>query len=261
MPAFPFLKLPAELRLRVYRYLLHALYDICIDSSEAAKESFGPRFPGDDVGETGETYRDMYRVTATGLHPAILSVNRQTYLEATGVLYSENRFNFCAKENLTSFAAIAAVIPFFEDLSEGSRRLIREIKYLYIDTRFMLVSFWSIPSQPFHDRVFSETCTYLSQNLQLQQVTLRIVGPGTLLVRFRSSADYRMYLANLDTHDWIQCLVPLAKNLETFALIRGKDEDAGLAHAAHRYLNSKMAEASNTACQIQITQLGPGSTA
>ena len=254
MPAFPFLKLPADLRVQVYRYLLHALYDICIDSSEAAKKRFWRHCQGNDLLENGMTYRDMYRVTAIGLHPAILSVNSQTYLESTKVLYSENRFSFYHNDRLSSSSAIAAVIPFLEDRSEGSRRLIREIEYLHYVTKF-----YPYPRVAEQDHVFAKTCDYLGQNLQLQHVTLVCVFRSTSALR--TTADYKMYLANINKHDWMQRLVPLAQKLKTLALTGKEDGDADLTHAAQTYLDSRMAEASDTPCQIQVTQLGPRSVA
>ena len=252
MPAFPFLKLPAELRTQVYRYLLHALHDICIDSSEAAKERFWRR-AGREPSKIWKTSRkNRYRVTAIGLHPAILSVNWQTYLEATRILYSENRFSFRSDDDFCSVTTIDAVIPFLEDRCEGSRRLIREIEYFYTVISSLRVDLEVA-------RVFTKTCDYLSQNLQLQHVTLSLVA--MFPQRTFSGAVCRMYPANLDKHGWVQGLVPLAQKLKTLTLIGKDDGDAELVHAAQTYLESKMAEASNTPCQSQITQLGSGSAA
>ena len=252
MPAFPFLKLPAELRDRVYRYLLHAHNDVYIDSSEALKGRFWCHWQGSDLSGKGLTDREMYMVTATGLHPAILSVNRQTYLEATRVLYSENRFNFYSNRYLDSVTATAAVIPFLKGLSEGSRLLIREIEYLYVVTD---CQFYPDPIAFRQDQVFAKTCDYLGQNLQLQKVTLDCL---VLIywVQHRMS-DYKMNLTNINKHDWIQRLVPLAQKLKYFALVWGQDSDgdADLAHAVRTYLASKIAEASNTPCQIHMTHL------
>lgn len=67
-------------------------------------------------------------MNATELHPAILSVSRQTYLEASGVLYSENRFRFLAQQDKPfHVTADLAVILLLEDRSEATRRLIRVV--------------------------------------------------------------------------------------------------------------------------------------
>ena len=255
MSAFPFLKLPAELRVQVYGYLLHALHHIRIDSSsEVVKDRISRRRRGNDHSEKGKTHRDMYKVIAIGLHPAILSANKQTNLEATRILYSENRFNFGLDARFSSISAIAAVIPFLEDRSECSRRLIREIEYVYSVSMSSNNLYRIIAGQ---DRVFEETCDYLCQNLQLRHVTLGLVRK---FARYRfGSVRHEIYLASLHERDWIQSLLPLAKKLKGFTLIGS--ENAELSRAAYTYLNSKMTEASNTAFQIQITHLGPGSTA
>ena len=237
MPAFPFLKLAAELRVQVYRYLLHAHYEICIDSSAAAKERFWSHFRREPSKIWKTSKKNRYRVTAIGLHPAILSVNWQTYLEAARILYSENRFSFRSYDDLRSITAIDTVIPFLEDRCEGSRRLIREIGYFYIVINILLVDLEVA-------RVFAKTCDYLSQNLQLQHVTLSLVS---MLAQPTSSRVLRrMYLSNLDKHGWVQRLVPLAQKLKTLALIGRDNGDAEFIHAAQTYLESKMVEASST---------------
>ena len=191
-------------------------------------------------------------MTAIGLHPAILLANRKTYLEATRILYSENRFSFRPYKHLHSATAIAAVIPFLEDRGESSLRLIREIEYFYI-----VINSPQIEAEM--DRVFAKMCNYLSQNLQLQHVTLNLASMPTKLKL--GSLHYRTYLANIHKHDWVQTLVPFAKKLKILALVGRDDGDAELVHIAQAYLDSEMAEASITSCQSQITQLGPSSAA
>ena len=171
---------------------------------------FPRRFKDNDLSEDWETYRETYRVTAIGLHPAILSANRQTYLEATRILYSENRFSFRPYKYMPSATAIAAVIPFLEDRCEGSRRLIREIEYFY-----MVINSPQIGAEM--DRAFAKMCNYLSQNVQLQHVTLNLASMSTKIIL--GSVLYRTHLANIHKHDWIQALVPLAKKLKILALV------------------------------------------
>ena len=249
MPAFPFPRLPVELRVQVYRYLLHTIHGIRIDSSEALRKEIWRRCEGGDLPEHGMAYRDMYRVTAVGLYPSILSVNWQTYLEAVRVLHSENRFEIYRCESPFDIIRMGATIPFLEDRSEGSRRLIREIEYLYVDAKSILYDY---PLRVEHDRVFEKTCDYLGQNLQLQQVTLRFIGDFTSPVR--SSVDCELCLANLNKLDLVQRLVPFVKKLKTFTLLGMGEDVTEFFYAAKTYLDSKMAEASNTPCQIQIAQ-------
>src|SRR5712664_1176146 len=65
--AFPFMRLPAELRLQVYRHLLRSKYEL-----------FMKRCP--------------YHSTSSDLHPSILRTCHQVHDEAVQVLYEENVF-------------------------------------------------------------------------------------------------------------------------------------------------------------------------
>lgn len=106
--------------------------------------------------------------------------------------------------------------------------------------------------------MFVKTCDYLGQNLQPQQVTVDLLlRPNVELVR----RDHcKMVLANMNKYyDWTQPLVLLAKKLKVSALIWKHDGDDDLADAAEALLSSKMAEASNTTCQIHIAQAGSSS--
>lgn len=109
-------------------------------------------------------------MNATGLQLAILSVSRQTYLEASGVLYSGNRFRFVAQQDKPFHVTVdLAVIPFLEDRSEATRRLIRVIDFNCIFDKFSLKFRRDIADL---DCGFKRTCEYISKNLQLEQVTL-----------------------------------------------------------------------------------------
>lgn len=195
-----------------------------------------------------------YEVNATGIRTDILSVNRQTYLEGSRVLYSENCFNF------SGFSAVlfhginnlTTLIPFLRDRSEGSCRLIKRIKFGYVFTEYL-------PSDRYYgltDDTFEEICEYLSQNLQLERITMTFVDltPD----KIHNSTTLESYLMNLHKLEWIQRLVPLVKNLDTFTIIqpdwsRHQYSDA-LVRAAQIYLESKMHKASKTVCESQIRQ-------
>ena len=199
-----------------------------------------------NLSEDGETDGNTYRVMTIRLHPAILSVNRQTYQEASRILYSENRFSFSSNDFWSCVNAIAAVIPFFEDRSEGSRRLIKKIQYVYVDAKSVGFSRWFGAEQ---DRVFARTCDYLGRNLQLQHVTLRYFLKSTSAPCTR--IDFRMYNANINKHDWMQRLLPFAKKLELLAVIGQEQGKAAMVHAAQRYFDEEKAEASKILAKIR----------
>lgn len=203
-----------------------------------------------------------YWVTAIGLHPAILSASRQTYLEASGILYSENSFLcrvridelFFARANPAGLAP--AVIPFLEDRSEVSRRLIKKIGFSYVFDESTLDVCRDLADQ---DYGFERTCDYLGQNLQLEHVTLDFHIACTLTVR--SDAPYKNYVSNLDKQSWIQHLVPLVGKLETFKVIVWCDDYPDMARAVQRYLESKLPKTSKTLCQCYKLEPKPTSTA
>ena len=212
-----------------------------------------------NLSEDGETDGNAYRVMTIRLHPAILSVNRQTYQEASRILYSENRFSFSSNDFVSCVNAIAAVIPFFEHLSKGSRRLIRDIQYVYMDAKSLPLSRRRFGAE--QDRVFAKTCDYLGRNLQLQHVTLRYffrykLAPYTPADIRNTRADFRMNNVNIHKYDWTKRLLPFAKKLEALALIGEAEGRTKMIHAAQRYLDEENAEASKTPCQFQITRLG-----
>lgn len=199
-----------------------------------------------------------YQVNATGVHPALLSVNRQTYLETSKVFYSENCFNFVGIRPSDHFSSNSSIIPFLEDRSEGSRRLIKQIGFGY--ALWELLSSPSLPLSFVHfDRVFEETCGYLNQCLQLEHIKLCVydlilpeIGPGT---------HYETYLATLDQQNWIQQLVPLVKNLDSIKITEMCDDDDDLMRAAQTYLESKMHKASQIVRQSQMVRDLPDTSA
>ena len=172
-----------------------------------------------------------YTVEATGIHRAILSVNRQTYLEASKLLYAENCFKFSSGN--------APIIPFLEDRSEGSRRLIKQLEFCHYFYTFSPVG---LQDYIHLDHIFEAICSYLSKSLQLEHVTLRFFGLSTLDVR--NSTSYKDYLSNIDKQSWVQQLVPLLKHLKTFKAVGMIHCDNNLVLAAQPYLKSKMDRAS-----------------
>ena len=202
-----------------------------------------------------------YRVIPSSVHPAILAVNRQTYLEASKIFYSENRFNFCAVDDLSPPTAIEAIIPFLEDRPEGSRRLIKNIKFSYIPMALMVCL------QPYiaeSNADFKEICDYLSQNLQLEHVRVRLVVGSNEIMQIDillacclcNMGMYKSkgFLYNLDKDSWIIQLVPLVRKLKTFRIVEGAGGVASLARAAQIYLESEMHQASKTVRETRHVQ-------
>ena len=159
-----------------------------------------------------------YQVDAIDIHPAILSVNRQIYLEASQVLYSENQYSFNEFDYLRRWIPCQAMMSFLQDRSERSRRFIRRIEFNYYEDE---------------EAQFREECAYLSRNMkQLRRVTLRLY--------LTYERPYESYLSNLDQQSWIQQLVPLVYNLETLQLCPDGPDAHHLICPVQTYLESKM---------------------
>ena len=220
-----------------------------------------PRRHYQDKDGNWKVYGDVvsYRVIPSSIYPAILAVNRQTYLEASKVFYSENRFNFCAVDDLRPPTAIEAMIPFLEDRPEGSRRLIKNIKFSYILTALMV---YFRPDIAECDADLKGICDYLSQNLQLEHVRIRLVTESNQETVTDMGFEeplynmdvYKDYLCSLDKMSWIIQLVPLVKNLETFRIVEKAGGEADLARAAQIYLESEMHQASKTVRESRFVQ-------
>ena len=154
-------------------------------------------------------------------------------MEASRIFYSEHRLNFCCNEPSDPKISIAAVVPFLEDRSEGSRLLMKQVKCLYIPTNY---------SRDSH-LVSKEKCIYLSRKERLEPVTLNFHYCYT-------PADH---VSNVDKQTWVQQLVLLVTNLHTLRFDEYQCDDEFM-RAALTYLKSKMDKASTKVSQTQTVQ-------
>jgi hypothetical protein len=112
----PFLRLPAEVRVCIYRYLLPSenskfkLYTDCDSTYTDRKWS---------VTRSSSALRPGTNISKHSL--SILRTNRTIYYEALSVLYSENTFHFVG----TNFLP---VIDFIRRLSPDAKELVRQLK-------------------------------------------------------------------------------------------------------------------------------------
>ena len=178
-----------------------------------------------------------YRVIATGIHPAILSVNRQTYSEASRIMYSENCFDFCGTPGFGRYYDSEAVIPFLESLSEDSRRLIKQIEFRFGVTTRVRREPGDTGTQSTR-QVFKETCDYLGQNLQLKHVILRLVQDSTFSAS--TPASFKDDLLAFHEKAWEQHLVPLVRGLDTCELTTRARDNPEVIYVVQEYLKSKM---------------------
>ena len=242
MTAFPFLKLPAELRVRIYRYLLHAHREICIGdvipgSFWPSRGSYWRHFLNEGGAPSAKTLRPKtikYSVIAIGVHSAILSANQQTYLEASRVLYSENRFRLGVFLHETSCDVREAMMPFLEDLTRNSRRLIKQLEItFFIAPCLHYMSMWSHTVS-----LFEDACIFLCQFLDLDHLTL---GFQCLVMDCADTAAPHEDCPFTMKRQWLQQLVPLIRNLKTFEIVERHPLYADWARAAQpTFLASKI---------------------
>lgn len=231
LPTFPFLKLPAELRVRIYRYLLHA-------PENTISVNEGSLWPGREIlrqirshliATDPSRFGDLetYRVCSRNIRPAILSLDRQTYSDARQVFYSENCF---------FFPQHSLIISFLKDLPQVSRSLIKKIRLpLHI----------SDDLSDSAGRMFLEAaCTYMRQNLELKQLTIDIFS-GSSFSGLRWPCP-QSYLDAIHEQSWVQYLVPFVGTLDTCELVADRTCGDGLILAVQKFLESKNPQTSKT---------------
>jgi hypothetical protein len=176
MAAAPYLlHVPAEIRLAIYKLLLsnHDDKTLSIRTEdptlyEQRKHQLRLRTKYHHISDRfrGRSIRSSYHLRENpGIYPSILGVNRQTHAEAGHVLYSQHIFDFGMD--------IESAVPFLQDLTPSSRE---SVKRIGIVKR-------AIPySKSFDNCEWQTTCTYISENLQLAQLDLGVLGgvPGSI---------------------------------------------------------------------------------
>ncbi|KAJ9138172.1 Autophagy-related protein 3 [Pleurostoma richardsiae] len=124
----PFMRIPAEIRLLIYSFLLndggYKQLTLRNHPEGRLKESKGVRRTRYRVLEQSllrRCYETTYHLTSPGaeMHTAILATSRQVYDEAAHILYGKHSFDFGPD--------IEAVVPFLADRTPRSRPLIGEI--------------------------------------------------------------------------------------------------------------------------------------
>ena len=172
----PFLEVPLEIRIQIYRLLLHNGKPICMEpgsryqTSKTCKLDPGYGSKGSIYSSPPEEEFRTYTVPSSysdrlqGAQLGILSVNRQ----ASEVFYSENCFRFIQPP----FGGNSSMIPFLEARSPESRKLIRTIEFEYaLYASFDRYKSWYCDvCEP----LFKETCIHLARHLKLQNLTLYV---------------------------------------------------------------------------------------
>ena len=149
-------------------------------------------------------------------------------------MYSENRFNFYRCSDGPYWIANEAIIPFLESLSGESRRLIKQIAFVYLVINWVS----GYTGSTITERVFKETCDYLGRNLQLKHVVLK--SHQHLIPSVIKPASIKDDLLALHGETWEQHLVPLVRGLDTFELTTSVEDGPEVIDIVQEYLKSKM---------------------
>ena len=165
----PFLRVPAEVRLIIYKLLLsdHENKTLRIRTEQPSmyeqrkretrrRRNF--RYIADRL--RSRSAESTYCLDESpGIRPSILGVNRQVHAEASHVLYSEHTFDFGTD--------IESILPFLQDLTPVA---LSSIKRMVFVKR-------SLPYTRDFDRCeWRNACAFISQNLRLVQLDLYVEG-------------------------------------------------------------------------------------
>jgi len=162
-----FERIPGEIRLMIYGLLLNDKGNQILEIRNESFHRFATRSQllrtTYNVAEQS-LYRPSKRTTYHTLsdidmHTSIMRVNRKLYQETAHLLYSTHSFSFDRD--------IEALVPFFGDIQEETRLLVKEVS-LVKDGRI-----WNMDS----DRCqWMEACKYLGDSLKLDSLKLVVEG-------------------------------------------------------------------------------------
>lgn len=169
IPMAPFLRIPPEIRVMIYKLLLKD-HDSKILSIRTEDSLTYDRRKHE--GRCRSQYRimsDRFRARSIettyhlahnpGIFPSILGVNRMIHHEASHILYSAHTFDFELD--------VEAVIPFLSDLTPSARSSIKRINIVQR----------ALPYIKDFDRCeWRNVCAFLSKNMELVQLGLGILG-------------------------------------------------------------------------------------
>ena len=210
------LKVPAEIRMIIYRLLLSNHKDILLHIRTEEPSTYEQRkrqtrqrskfrYIADRMrSRSGESTYCLDR-NPGDIHTSILGVNQQIHDEASHVLYSDHTFEFGTH--------IECILPFLQDLTPAA---LSSVKRLSIVKR-------SLPYTKDFDRCeWRNACAFISQNLRLVQLDLYVEGGTPSLANkpalywehncTYSKADFAL-IASLDEMDedmeWMKHVVAI----------------------------------------------------
>lgn len=214
MATAPFLKVPAEIRLIIYKLLLsdHKDKTLCIRTEEPhlherrrreIRQRSKFRYIADRMRSRSAESTYHHDRSPGEIYSSILGVNQQIHAEASYVLYSEHTFDFGMD--------IESILPFLQDLTPPA---LSSVKRMNIVKR-------SLPYTKDFDRCeWRNARTFISRNLRLVQLNLYVEGgipslankPALYWKQTYSQADFAL-IATLDEMDedmeWMKHVVAI----------------------------------------------------
>ena len=167
MATAPFLKVPGEIRLIIYKLLLsdHKDKTLCIrtESVEQRRRQIRQRSRYRYIADRmrSRSAESTYHLDKSpgDIHSSILGVNQQIHAEASHVLYSEHTFDFGTD--------IESILPFLRDLTPAALSSIKRMSFVKR----------SLPYTKDFDRCeWRNACAFISQKLRLVQLNLYVEG-------------------------------------------------------------------------------------
>ena len=164
----PFLRIPAEIRIAIYKLLLTNHHDktLRLRTEDAAlyekrkrEQRARRKFRCIEDRMRSRSIESTYflnKSPSQNLHAAILGVNRQIHAEAAYVLYSEHVFDFGMD--------IESILPFLQDLTPAC---LSSIKHMRMVKR-------SLPYTKDFDRCeWRSACNFIAENMRSETMRLR----------------------------------------------------------------------------------------
>lgn len=162
--------MPTEIRLHIYSYLLDDNENKTFQIRTADPKVFEDQIQSKPFQRTsyrilgGILYRQSQLTTyflasSATIHTNLLSINRSIYEEVSTIIYGSHSFDF--GDN------VEAIVPFLSDLRPSTRSLVKSLS---------ITKKVSIFTRDFDRCEWHNACAFISQNLHLQKICLRVLG-------------------------------------------------------------------------------------
>lgn len=163
----PLMRIPSEIRIMIYELLFDDKNNKVFEIRSQKPDAYASRANRPLRSSYGIEHSLMKQRTTTtyhlcaavDIHTSIMSVNRTIYGEAIHMLYGNRTFSF--------YKDIEAIVPFFSDITPGTRSLVRGISLFKQGFVFCRES---------NRCEWSNLCEFLRDQMQLKSLGLIVEG-------------------------------------------------------------------------------------